>query len=154
MREAKLSGHAVDEPVLAELTKWVAESGDGKTGVPRPARRPKALNAKAVWLAVLARRDPQPDAAAKQGLTRLLASCEERPDRRGRMVLVARNPGVDLWRLGREHDGPGDPGHPPRGREGRQGGQLSAGTRVSGGSSRRRRTTIRNRSQSAWSCGG
>ena len=32
MREAKQSGHAVDEPVLAELTKWVAESGDGKFG--------------------------------------------------------------------------------------------------------------------------
>ena len=33
LREAKLSGHAVDEPVLAELTKWVAELGrrqDGK----------------------------------------------------------------------------------------------------------------------------
>src|SRR5262245_15343670 len=35
LREAKQRGHAVNEPVLAELTKWVAESGDGKTGVPR-----------------------------------------------------------------------------------------------------------------------
>src|SRR5262245_54839072 len=32
-REAKLRGHAVDEPALAELTKWVAESGDGKFGL-------------------------------------------------------------------------------------------------------------------------
>ncbi len=36
MREARLDGRAVDEPLLAELTKWIAESGDGKTGVPRP----------------------------------------------------------------------------------------------------------------------
>ena len=41
MGEAKERGHKVDEPVLAELTKWVAESGDGKTGVPRPAGIPK-----------------------------------------------------------------------------------------------------------------
>src|SRR4051812_21482671 len=45
MREAKQRGHAVDETVLAEMAKWVAESGDGKTGVPRPAGVPKALNA-------------------------------------------------------------------------------------------------------------
>ena len=36
MREAKQRGIAVDEELLAELTKWIAESGDGKTGVPRP----------------------------------------------------------------------------------------------------------------------
>src|SRR6476659_2445435 len=36
MREAKRFGHAVDEPVLVELTKWVAESGDGKFGLARP----------------------------------------------------------------------------------------------------------------------
>src|SRR5262245_52167388 len=48
MHEAKQRGHAVNEPVLAELTKWVGESGDGKTGVPRPKGIPKALNAKAV----------------------------------------------------------------------------------------------------------
>src|SRR5262245_23789350 len=35
MREARQRGHAVDEPVLTELTKWVAESGDGKTSIPR-----------------------------------------------------------------------------------------------------------------------
>jgi hypothetical protein len=38
MHEAKQRGHTVDEPVLTELTTWVAESGDGKTGVPRFAR--------------------------------------------------------------------------------------------------------------------
>src|SRR6516164_4821610 len=64
MREASLRGHAVEESVLAELTKWVAESGDGKTGVPRPAGRPKALNAKAVWLALALGADPKPDAVS------------------------------------------------------------------------------------------
>src|SRR5882757_1251005 len=49
MREAKLRGHAVNEPVLAELTKWVAESGDGKFGLARPASAPNALSPKAVW---------------------------------------------------------------------------------------------------------
>ena len=72
MREAKQRGHAVDEPVLAELTKWVAESGDGKTGVPRPAGRPKALNAKAVWFALALGADPEPDAVSRKGLKLLL----------------------------------------------------------------------------------
>jgi hypothetical protein len=72
LREARLRGHAVDEPVLAEMTKWVAESGDGKTGVPRPAGRPRALNAKAVWFALALNADPKPDAIAQQGLKRLL----------------------------------------------------------------------------------
>ena len=42
----------MDEPFLSEWTRWVAESGDGKTGVPRPAGRPRALNTKAVWFAI------------------------------------------------------------------------------------------------------
>ena len=41
MREAEERGRKVDEPVLDDLTKWVAESGDGKTGLPRPAGRPR-----------------------------------------------------------------------------------------------------------------
>src|SRR5207302_7628311 len=68
MREAKQRGHAVDEPVLAELTKWVADSGDGKTGVPRPKGVPKALNAKAVWFALALGADAKPDAVAQKGL--------------------------------------------------------------------------------------
>src|SRR4029453_13902746 len=67
MREAKQRGHAVDEPVLAEMTKWVAESGDGKTGVPRPEGIPKALNAKAVYFALGLEADPRPDEAAQAG---------------------------------------------------------------------------------------
>ena len=60
MREAKERGHAVDEPFLAEFTKWIAESGEGKTGVPRPANIPKALNTKAVLYACLLYTSPSP----------------------------------------------------------------------------------------------
>jgi squalene-hopene cyclase-like protein len=72
MREAKQRGHTVDEPVLAEMTKWIAESGDGKTGVPRPAGIPKALNAKAVWFALALGADAEPDAVSQAGLKRLV----------------------------------------------------------------------------------
>ncbi len=74
LREAKQRGHAVDEPVLAELTKWVAESGDGKTGVPRPAGVPKALNEKAVSFALALAADPAPDAVSQQGMKLLLTT--------------------------------------------------------------------------------
>jgi hypothetical protein len=77
MREAKEHGHAVDEPVLAELTKWMAESGDGKTGVPRPAGIPKALNTKAVYFALALQADPSPDALAQEALKRLLKTVQE-----------------------------------------------------------------------------
>ena len=72
MREAKQRGHAVDEPVLAEMTKWVAESGDGKTSLPRPAGIPKALNTKPVWFALALGADAKPDAISQAGLKRLL----------------------------------------------------------------------------------
>ncbi len=52
MHEAKQRGHKVNEPVLAELTQWIATSGDGKFGQPRPPSAPKALNPKAVWFAL------------------------------------------------------------------------------------------------------
>jgi len=72
MREAKQHGYRVDEPVLADLTKWMAESGDGKTGVPRPAGIPKALNTKAVYFALALEADPQPDSVSQDGLKRML----------------------------------------------------------------------------------
>jgi hypothetical protein len=72
MREARSQGHAVDEPVLAELTQWVAESGDGKTGVPRPDGIPRAFNEKAVSFALALGADPQPDTVARDGLRRML----------------------------------------------------------------------------------
>ena len=74
MREARRSGRPVDDAVLDELTKWVAESGDGKTGLPRPASVPKALNAKAVWYALALGADPEPGSAARKGAKRLLTT--------------------------------------------------------------------------------
>jgi hypothetical protein len=76
MREAKRSGHAVDEPVLVELTKWVAESGDGKFGLPRPASAPKAASPKAVYFALALGTDPKPDAVSQKGLKLLLKTVE------------------------------------------------------------------------------
>jgi hypothetical protein len=74
MRESKRAGHKVDEPLLAELAKWLAESGDGTTGVPRPEGIPKALNEKAVLFAMALVADPQPDELAIAGLKRLLGT--------------------------------------------------------------------------------
>lgn len=77
MHEAKQRGVAVDEPVLAELTKWMAESGEGKTGVPRPAGRPKALNTKAVYFALALGAKSQPDVLSQEGLKHLLKTVKE-----------------------------------------------------------------------------
>lgn len=77
MREAKQRGIAVDEQVLNEMTQWIANSGDGKTGVPRPEGIPKALNEKAVSYALGLESNPAPDAASVEGLKRLLATVQE-----------------------------------------------------------------------------
>jgi hypothetical protein len=77
MREARQWGHTVDEPVLAEMTKWMAESGDGKTGVPRPEGIPKALNTKAVYFALGLEADPSPDDAVQAGLKRFFNTIRE-----------------------------------------------------------------------------
>src|SRR5579862_5192826 len=61
MREAKERGYAVDEPVLAELTKWMAESGNGKFGLERPASAPYAASPKAIYFALGLGTDPKPD---------------------------------------------------------------------------------------------
>jgi hypothetical protein len=76
MREAKRRGHTIDEPILAELTKWVAQSGDGKTGVARPASAAKALNAKAVHFALALDTDPAPDKVSQDGMKLLLKTVE------------------------------------------------------------------------------
>jgi hypothetical protein len=65
MREAKQFGHAVDEPVMVELTNWVAESGDGKFGLARPASAPQAASPKAVYFALALGTDPKPDAVSQ-----------------------------------------------------------------------------------------
>ena len=77
LREAKLRGHAVDEAVLTEMTRWVAESGNGKTSLPRPNGIPKALNMKAVFFALALGADPQPDEASQNGLKLLLSTVKE-----------------------------------------------------------------------------
>lgn len=74
MREAKQHGHAVDDAVLAEMQEWVAKAGDGKTGVPRPADRPQALNVKAVLFALALGADQKPDVASQDGMKRMLAT--------------------------------------------------------------------------------
>jgi hypothetical protein len=72
MREAKQRGHAVDEPVLADLAKWIAESGDGKFGLARPARAPRAASPKSIYFALALGADPKPDATSQAGLKLLL----------------------------------------------------------------------------------
>jgi hypothetical protein len=74
MQEAKRLGHAVDEPVLAELTKWMAESGDGKFTLARPASAPNAASPKAMYFALALGMDPKPDATAQEGMKRLLTT--------------------------------------------------------------------------------
>ncbi len=74
MREAKQRGFAVDEPVLTELTKWVAESGDGKVSQTRPASAPNGLNTKALHFAVALAADPHPDAVSQAGMKLLLGT--------------------------------------------------------------------------------
>jgi Prenyltransferase and squalene oxidase repeat len=74
MREAKRCGHVVDEPVLADLTNWMAASGDGKFGLARPASAPKAASPKAIYFALALGTDPTPDAAVQAGLKRLLTT--------------------------------------------------------------------------------
>lgn len=77
MREAKQRGHAVDESVLAELTKWVADSGPGKSSIPRPEGRPKAFNTKAVYFALALGADPNPDAASQKGMALMIKTVVE-----------------------------------------------------------------------------
>lgn len=77
MREAKLRDYQVDEDVFAELTNWVANSGDGTTGVPRPEGRPRAFNEKAAHFAAALGADPEPDDATKAAVARLLVTVKK-----------------------------------------------------------------------------
>jgi hypothetical protein len=83
MREAKQRGHAVNGPILAELTKWVAEAGDGKFGLARPASAPKAASPKAVWFALALGADAKPDAIAQAGMKRLLKTVKSEQTENG-----------------------------------------------------------------------
>jgi len=72
MREAKQRGRVVDEDLLVEMTKWMAESGEGKTSLERPADAPRALNTKALYYSLALGIDSQPDEASQAGLKQLL----------------------------------------------------------------------------------
>lgn len=74
MREAKQFGRTVDEPILAELTKWIAESGNGKFGMERPATAPYAASPKAIFFSLALGMDPRRDALAQDGLKLLLST--------------------------------------------------------------------------------
>lgn len=74
MQEAMQHGRPVDEAILAELTKWIAESGNGKTSLPRPEGIPEAFNEKAVHFALALGANPEPDALSREGLARLLST--------------------------------------------------------------------------------
>lgn len=76
LQEAKQFGHAVNEPVLAELTNWLAQSGNGKFGLARPASAPRAASPKAIYFALALGADPKPNAAAQAGLNLLLKTVE------------------------------------------------------------------------------
>jgi hypothetical protein len=86
MHEARQRGHAVDDSFLSEFTKWVAESGNGKTGVPRPEGRPKALNVKAVLFALALEADPAPDDVTRTGLGLMLQTVREDQTENGSWV--------------------------------------------------------------------
>jgi squalene cyclase len=83
MREAKQRGHAVDEPVLAELTKWIAESGDGKVNMARPASAPKAQSSKALHFALGLESDPRPEPKTREGLKLLLKTVQSEQTENG-----------------------------------------------------------------------
>jgi hypothetical protein len=83
MREAKVRGHVVDEPVLAELNKWVAQAGDGKFRLARPASAPNAASPKAVYFALALETDPEPDATAKAGMKLFLQTVKSEQTENG-----------------------------------------------------------------------
>lgn len=83
MREAKHFGRSVDEPVLAELTKWVAESGDGKFGLARPDSAPNAASPKAIYFALALGINLKPHTVAQQGLKLLLKTVESEQTENG-----------------------------------------------------------------------
>lgn len=76
LHEAKEGGYGVDDKFLAELTKWTADSGDGKTSVKRPATATRALNTKALYFALALAADPSPDAVSRKGMRAFLKTVE------------------------------------------------------------------------------
>lgn len=77
LNEAKGRSHAVDEAVLADMTRWLTEAGEGKTGVARPEGRPKALNTKGVYFALGLLSDPKPSDEVRDALARFRKTMHE-----------------------------------------------------------------------------
>src|SRR5262245_28407998 len=76
MQEARGRGHKIDAAVLADLTKWQAESGDGKFAQARPAGAPKAASPKAIYFALALGADPKASDKTQQGLELLLKTVQ------------------------------------------------------------------------------
>jgi hypothetical protein len=74
MRDARQIGRDIDEPFLAELTNWIATSGNGKFGLTRPASAPNAASPKAIYFALALGTERKPDTAAQEGLKSLLGT--------------------------------------------------------------------------------
>jgi hypothetical protein len=74
LREAKDRGHSVDEAVLADLTKWLTEAGDGKNSLPRPESAPRAFHSKALYFSLGLASLSQPSDTERQSRQRLLAT--------------------------------------------------------------------------------
>ncbi len=83
LQGAKQRGHTVNEPVLAELTKWVADSGDGKFRMARPTNAPKAASGRPVHFALALEADPKLDAVSQKGLKLLLKTVESEQTEKG-----------------------------------------------------------------------
>jgi hypothetical protein len=77
MQEARRRGHVVNEPMLADLTKWMAEAGSGKVSLPRPESAPKAFNSKALFFGLALTTDPEPDEVSQNGMKLLLETVKE-----------------------------------------------------------------------------
>ena len=97
-------GHAVDEPVLAEMTRWIAESGDGKTGVPRPEGIPKAQHQGRVFCPGASGRC-RADAASQAGMKRFVETIKSDQLDSARGGVAER--GRRFRRIGREDGGAG-----------------------------------------------
>lgn len=83
MREAKQHGYAIDEPLLSDLTRWMAESGDGKFGLARPASAPHAASPKAIWFALALGLDAKPDSVSQDGMKLLLKTVKSEQTENG-----------------------------------------------------------------------
>lgn len=77
MHEVKRVDRKVDETLLAELTKWLTESGDGKSSQPRPPAAPRALNTKALFFSLGLASVVERDETVETGLRRMLETVKQ-----------------------------------------------------------------------------